>query len=359
MKFGTQVVTDDAGDFATTRMRGLINDLLAFPELEIVIVTSGAVGLGRYASQKSKAKTTIEKQAFAAIGQSRLMAAYNRIFAKKKRLAAQLLVTSDDLTDRQKYLNFSDTLQALLQMHAVPVINENDTVSTVELESVKKSFGDNDKLSALVAAKINADHLIILSNVDGIYTKNPFANKDARKLSYIDSFDRLKDVSTDGTSERGRGGFTSKLEAARVASLSGVNTIIANGFTKGILKTLLKQTVWTDNSPGTMIVPAQKISARKNWIGYSSNSKGILHVNDGAANAILERNSSLLSIGLIHVEGSFVSGDVVSIETTTGIEIAKGKCRMSSAELNVQIGQKGAIAVHRDDMVIFKDYQDT
>ncbi len=357
IKLGTQVVTDENGLFAETRIREILKGLHSFPHIEFLIVSSGAVGLGRNALGISKNISTSQKQACAAVGQTLLMNSYNKILSKLDQKAAQLLVSADDLTDRIKYLNFQKTLIELLKLKTLPIINENDSISTVELEAQSKSFGDNDKLSALVSSKMSVDLLIILTNVDGVYTDNPFTSKDAKKISLIKSFEELKEIKVGGTSASGRGGLKTKLEAVRVAALNGVFTVVAPGHEKDIIKKILSTVTWNSESPGTLILPANRMSQRKNWIGFSSNTSGIVIVNAGAAMALIEKKASLLPIGIVDVKGEFKSGDVLSIQDEAGVEIGRGICDYSSTDLKRLKGQKNEEAIHRDNLVIYKDYQ--
>lgn len=357
IKLGTQVVTDENGIFAEKRIREILKDLKEFSDKEFLIVSSGAVGLGRNALGITKNISTSQKQACAAVGQTLLMNSYNKILSKLDRKAAQLLVTADDLTDRTKYLNFRETLNELLKLKTLPIINENDSISTVELATQQKSFGDNDKLSALVSSKMSVDLLIILTNVDGVYTDNPFTSKDAKKMSLIKNFDELKDVKAEGASATGRGGLKAKLEAVRVAALNGVFTVVAPGHHKNVINKILSTKTWGEHAPGTLILPASRISQRKNWIGFSSNTMGIVVVNGGAADALVNKKASLLPIGIVEVKGEFKSGEVLSIHNENGMEIGRGICDYSSVELNRLKGQKSEEVIHRDNLVIYKDYQ--
>jgi len=357
IKLGTQVVIDEKGMFAESRIKGILKNLLEFPDIDFLIVTSGAVGLGQNALAITKSISTTQKQACAAVGQTLLMNSYNKLLSKLDRKAAQLLVTADDLTDRTKYLNFQETLNELLKLKVLPIINENDSISTVELAAQSKSFGDNDKLSALISSKMNVDLLIILTNVDGLYTENPFTSPDAKKVSYVKGFAELKNIKVDGKSAAGRGGLKTKLEAIRVAALNGICTVVAPGFERNVIKKILSQATWTSKSPGTIILPASRMSQRKNWIGFSSNTSGIVIVNPGAEDALTNKKASLLPNGVVDIKGDFKAGEVLSIQNESGIEIGRGICDFSSPELKQLKGQKGQEIIHRNNLVIYKDYQ--
>lgn len=356
IKLGTQIVIENQ-NFALTRIKNILNNIAHFKEKEFIIVTSGAVALGKTALKISKTDSIEKKQACAATGQILLMESYNKILKKLGITSSQLLVTADDLTDRKKYLNFSNTLETLITMKALPLINENDSVSTVELVNQNHSFGDNDKLSAIVASKMNVGLLIILTDVPGVFTENPYKSTMAKRLSLIEKFSELKKIRAEGKSDSGRGGLQTKLDAVRVAQLNGVATIIASGLEKNIIQKILSVQKWQTDSPGTLIVPETKISHKKNWIGYSTSTKGIVLINEGAKVALLQKNASLLPVGIIEIKGEFKSKDVVSIQDENGNEIGRGIVSLSSADLKILKGKRAKEVIHRDDLIVYKDYQ--
>ena len=361
VKLGTQVVVDESGGFATDRITSLLDDLLSGAK-ERILVTSGAVGLGRSILIKDRAfsagsLTLAQKQACAAVGQFLLMNEYHRLLQPLNICAAQMLVTSDDLTDRQKYLNFSETLNELLQSGALPILNENDSISTAELQA-GKSFGDNDKLSAIVAAKLGADLLVILSNVRGFHKTNPRMNQQAERLGIIDDWSILNQIEVGEASSGGRGGVNTKIQAAKIAAMNGVHTIVADGFQPGILKQILSMREWQDDMPFTLILPRLKLPARKAWIGFSANTSGAIVINEGAATAILNNGASLLPVGVVRVERSFATNTVVSVISEAGEEIGRGLVAISSDELEqiltgAQKSKKAAI--HKDNLVIYRE----
>ena len=359
VKLGTYILTLDDGAMATDRLRSLVGQCARLIEAgkSIILVSSGAVGLGRSVLGIPDARTTTDKQACAAVGQSLLMHEYRRLFARHDLVTAQLLVTAEDFSDRRRYLTLRDTFEKLLSFGAVPIVNENDSVSAAELEedARTRSFGDNDLLSAIVAAKLGADLLLILTNVDGVYDSNPNDNAGARRIERLDDFETVRKLGLDGASAGGRGGIASKIEAARLASFGGVRTIIASG---------LGPNAVTD-CEGTLIESRLKLSGRKRWIGLSSGYGGVVRVNAGAAEALVRKNASLLPSGVVGVDGEFRANEVISVETADGREIARGIAYFSSDDVRrIQGCHSRAIAerlgdtarqevIHRDHLVVF------
>lgn len=377
-KFGTRILTEEDGGLATTRLTELISDMKSLLDegKEILIVTSGAVGLGRKALNLQPPLTLDQKQACAAIGQGLLMGTYEKIFSLFGFKTAQILITAQDLSERVRYLNLKKTLETLLKYKVVPIINENDTVSTSELkESTRdKSFGDNDKLSAIVAAKLDTDLLVILTDVDGIYSENPHKNPEAKKIPLIQSIEELKTISTSGKSSSGRGGMHSKLLAVQVASYSRVTTAILSGYIKHPIKNFFAHASLDDpQRPGTLILPraegpSSTLSDRKKWIGFSSGFSGVLIVDPGAKRA-LQKNASLLPVGVKEVKGEFEKGSVLSIQDEEGSELGRGVSLYNSEEAKIIKGKKRAEIlsllktpenmrdemIHKDDLVIFEE----
>ncbi len=367
VKLGTQVVVDDSGRFAADRIANILADLLEGAK-ERILVTSGAVGLGRARLLKNRTQSLVQKQACAAVGQSLLMNEYHRLLQRHEVCAAQMLVTSDDLTDRQKYLNFSETLNELLRMKALPILNENDSISTAELQ-VGKSFGDNDKLSAIVAAKMGADLLVILSNVSGFYKTNPRTDQRAERLGIVDDWSILNEIEIGEVSRGGRGGIDTKIQAAKIAAMNGAYTIVADGFQAGILKQILSMREWRNDAPFSLVLPRFKLPARKAWIGFSANTAGSIVINDGAAAAILNRGASLLPVGIIRLDGRFTANSIVSVTTENGEEMGRGLAAVSSDELGRMIKSAQAktgdpvshkvnsklVAIHKDNLVIYRE----
>jgi glutamate 5-kinase len=359
---------------------------------QTIIVTSGAVGLGRATLGLKGELTTSQKQACASVGQSQLMQSYQDLLqqlsssAGNPVTAAQILLTAQDLADRQKYLNLGKTLQTLLDLQVLPVLNENDVLSDKELlgSYEQQAFGDNDQLAALVAVKLQADLLLLVTDVDGIYTANPAADPNARKLrrlipdahgGFTDSGNSSVALSLDGVSSGGRGGMSSKLEAAKKASMCGVATIIASGFDNQVVTSALDrlQSIETqaDNEKvGTFIDSGLKIKDRRSrWLAFGAGTAGSIVVNAGAKRALVSFKSSLLAIGIESILGDFAIGDVISISTADNEELGRGRVRASAQELRLVMGLHTSEIqsklnrplteiIHRDDLVMFVEAED-
>ncbi|MBK7994654.1 MAG: glutamate 5-kinase [Blastocatellia bacterium] len=343
IKIGTNVIMRDDGTIALGRIYNLIESVanLRKQNKEVLIVSSGAVGLGAQRLKlPQKPKQLILKQACAAIGQSRLMSVYEDAFEKLGVITAQILLIEDDFTNRIRYINLRDTILKLLEMGVVPIINENDTVSTLELERTVTAeqgkipvFGDNDKLSALVMSKIFADMLIILSDVDGLYTSNPTKDKDATLIPVVPKITPEIEAIAEGAGLRGRGGMKTKIEAARIAINSGGLAVIVNGKALGILDRVL-----AGEAVGTVFLPVSHLSSKKRWIAFASTITGTVVTNSGAKSALLEKKASLLPAGVVYLEGNFDRGEVVSITDESGLEYARGIVNYSSEEAKKLIG---------------------
>lgn len=364
VKVGTNVVMRDDGALALGRIYSLIESVAGLVRAgrEVLLVSSGAVGLG---AQKlglaERPKTLAKKQACAAIGQGRLMAVYEEGFERLGLVTAQVLLTEDDFTDRARYLNLRATLGELLALRAVPVLNENDTVSTQELESRdeasggRRVFGDNDKLSALVASKMSAELLVLLSDVDGLYTANPRKSHSAERIAVVPELTPDVQALADGGGTRGRGGMATKLQAAAIATRSGAVAVIADGRRPGILDEVV-----AGADVGTVFLPKAGLAGKRRWIAYASSAAGSLYVNDGARTALLKRKASLLPAGVVRLEGEFERGDVVSIRDEAGVEIARGVANYSSADAGKLVGQRSEaiarlVGKKRDDDLVTRD----
>lgn len=367
IKLGTKIVTGAHGNVERDRLTNLVRNISEFKKSnkEIILVSSGAVGLGRKILDQHEKNNLAFRQACASIGQNLLITVYQKIFATYGMNVAQVLVTADDLADRKKYLNLRAMLQELLAMGVIPIINENDSISTMELEEFgrEKVFGDNDKLSALVASKLGADLLILLTDVNALYDSNPQINHSAKRIPQIHELDDLKVISAEGKSELGRGGVDSKIKAVKLASMSGVPSVIASGFQDDIVEKLLNSKA---GDIGTFVHARKKISERQKWIGFSSGVEGVIHINEGAQKALEENSASLLPIGILKVEGEFASGAVLSI-AFEGREVARGIVNFSSEDLSKLVGVKGPEVssvlqkkspeeiVHRDRLIVFDE----
>lgn len=344
VKLGTGVLTDRRKQIDPAQSGQLVSQIAAQRKAgrEVVIVSSGAVGAGMGVLGYEKRPADLAAlQACAAVGQSRLMAHYADLFAQHSLQVAQVLLTHDDLEHHERHLNARNTLVTLLGHGVVPIINENDAVSLAELK-----FGDNDKLSALVASLLPADLLVILTTVDGVLEN--FGKANPRTISIIDKIDGMIEKLAGGTtSETAVGGMKSKIEAARIAVRSGIPMVVASGKKKDGLAKIL-----AGEDEGTLFVAQpNRLQGRKRWIAFFHHPKGALFVDNGAKKALRESGKSLLPPGVIRCEGDFESGDVIRICDLDGTEFARGITRFAAAEIR---GKKPARVelVHRDDLVI-------
>lgn len=328
--------------------------------LHVLMVSSGAIGCGMSVlNMTNRPRTLPLKQATAAVGQSRLMHYYETLFQTYGNglHAAQVLVTASELNDRTTYLNVRNTLHALLALgNTVPIINENDSVATEEL-----CFGDNDTLAARVAAGIGADLLILLSDIDGLYDKNPRRFPEAKHLPRVDSVDdTIMALAEDTTTETSIGGMRTKLHAARIATASGIPMAIADGRREGIIDAVL-----AGEGPMTWFAPsANGLSHRKRWIAFGRTIRGTLTLDEGACRAVREKGRSLLPAGIAAVSGQFEAGDAVQLTDPYGVPFAQGLTNYARPLLDQIIGHKtteiAAIigrkdfdeVIHRDNMVL-------
>ncbi len=330
---------------------------------QVIIVSSGAIRAGiSEMSWKDRPQSIPEKQALAAIGQSKLMHYYDRSFEKHKRRIAQILLTRDDMDDRRRYLNTRCTLEKLLEIGVIPVINENDTTTIEELK-----FGDNDVLSAIVAAKMRADLLIMLTNVAGLSERPPSPNRPAKVISCVERITpEIEAMASKYVSKYASGGMISKLEAAKRATYAGVYTVVANGKQPGIIDAILH-----GDFEGTVFLAdtTTRLSSRDRWIIYGKSSSNCrLVVDDGARRALVVGHKSLLPVGVIAISGEFQAGDVVEIYDQQDQLIAKGLVnysasavdkikRLQSHKIAGVLGQKDYDEiVHCDNLVLLTDH---
>ncbi len=344
VKLGTGVLTDSHKQPDPAQLEQVVAQVAALRKSgkEVVLVTSGAVGAGMGALGLDKRPTDLaELQACAAVGQSRLMATYADLFARHGLNVAQVLLTHDDLEHHERHLNARNTLVTLLGRGVVPIINENDAVSFTEIK-----FGDNDKLSALVASLLPADLLVILTTVDGVIEN--FGSPNSKTISVVEKIDSVLEKLARGTdSDTAVGGMKSKIEAAKIAVRSGIPLVIASGKKKGVLAKILG-----GEDEGTLFVAEpRKLQGRKRWIAFFHHPQGALFVDDGAKRALREKGKSLLPPGVARCEGEFVTGDVVRICDLDGTEFARGIVRFDSAAVRARKLPKEEL-VHRDDLVI-------
>ena len=327
IKVGTSTLTHPNGKLNLFQLERLVKGIaeLKNKKREVILVSSGAIGAGMgRLGLAERPKTMPEKQALAAIGQGILMHMYENLFSLEGETVAQILLTKDDVAHRERYLNARNTLSTLLKMGAIPIINENDTVVVEEIK-----IGENDTLSALVAGLIDADLLILLSDIDGLYTDDPRKNPDAKLIPIVEQITpEIGRLAKDAGSIMGSGGMTTKINAARISINYGIPMIVANGSTENVLRD-----VSTGKNPGTIFLPLKhKIRTRKGWIAYGSKTHGTLWLDEGAARALAEKGKSLLPSGIVRVEGNFQRGHVVSIIGEEKM-IARGIVNYSAEEL--------------------------
>ena len=356
VKLGTNVLRNDEGYVSLPRVYSFIEDIanLVKSGKEVIVITSGAVGLGKKRLGLEDTQGTALKQACAAIGQGKLMSIYENGFDTYGLTAAQILLTEDDFSVRERYLSLRTTLNKLLELGAIPVINQNDTVSTLDValryvkEDMQVCFSDNDKLSALVASELDADLLIILSDINGLYNDNPKTNPDAELIKSVKEVDDKILALASGVSDGGRGGMETKLKAARLVTRFGGKVLIANGKQPFIVKRIFE-----GEDLGTMFLPSnENLSDKKRWIGYATNIIGKIIVNKGAKEALLAEKS-LLPIGVVEVKNTFKKGDVISILDEENNEIARGIVNYDSDSC------KKVIGCHSDniaEILGFKNY---
>jgi len=324
----------------------IINQIadLVRQRLEIVVVSSGAIACGvNLLGIQSRPRELSSLQATAALGQNLLMDIYSRGLGKKGLNCGQVLLTREDFNQRKRYLNAKNTIMALIKLGAVPVINENDTVSTDEIK-----FGDNDRLSALVATLISADLLIILSDIDGLLDRN---NKVVSLVEYIGP--EIKALACPTDKKTCVGGMVTKLEAAKIAIDSRIPCVIANGRKENIISSIIKGPLASEGRWTIFLPKKGYLTARKRWIAFSTKVKGIVCVDKGAKEALVKKYKSLLSPGVVGVKGDFNVGDIVSVADERGNEFGRGKINYSSDELRRIKGQRvKKEVIHRDNLVI-------
>ena len=361
-KFGTSLLTSGGNQLDEGMMSSLVAQVARLHKqgLELLVVTSGAIAAGRHKLGLTRKIRGIPfKQVLASAGQSRLMNIYEQLFGQHNITVAQALLTKADLSDRAGYLNARNTLLALLELRVLCIVNENDVVAVDEIEEAK--FGDNDNLSAMVANLIDADLLLLLTDTAGLHTADPNRHPDARLIPQVDRIDaEIERLAVDGAGELGTGGITTKLEAAKLATASGVTVVIADGREPDIILRLAAgETIGTRFLPST-----SKLESRKRWMLSGLSTKGKLVVDSGAALALRKQNRSLLPAGIKHIEGTFQRGDIVDIHDPQDSQIGCGITNYSSADINAMKGAHsrqidsllghdyGSEVVHRNNLVV-------
>jgi glutamate 5-kinase len=361
VKVGSNVLTEDNGlNIATVRTVSRQICRLTEDGIQVILVSSGAMASGIRKVGLSKRPDEIPKrQAVAAVGQAGLILEYEQAFARCHKKVAQILLTGDDLSNRQRYLNARNTLNTLLAWRIVPIINENDTVMTEEIQ-----FGDNDTLAAMITLLMDADILINLTDIDGLYNKDPRVHTDAELIPVVYKIEkRLEKMASDIPGALGTGGMSSKIKAARKLNTAGIPMVIANGRKPNILTRLLG-----GSDEGTFFIPRdEKLASRKCWIAFNLKPKGTVIIDDGAAIAILKRGKSLLPSGITGVEGDFNVGAPVEFKTRQSDALGIGLVNYSAVDLIKIIGLKsGEIkdrlgykpydeAIHRDNLAITQE----
>ena len=386
IKIGTSTVTGPEGDLCAERVEPIVRSIAGLMNAgrKVIVVSSGAVGLGRawLGLHQSRLRDLVTKQACAAVGQSLLMESYKSLFSAWDIKVAQVLLTEEDFTVWRRYSNLQHTIERLLQFGVVPIINENDTVSTAEIASIDAGpriavFSDNDRLAALVMSGLEADALVLLTNVDGLIRKrssgkgttNPGSvpkvhGHDLLEYEVIPLIDEitpeLKSLAA-GPSASGRGGMITKLEAAEIAMHCGGTAVIANGNIPGIL-----DRIFAGDRVGTVFLPLTRVRGKRRWIAFAAEVQGKIVVDSGAQHAITQGKASLLTSGIVRIENHFATKDVVSIAGRDGHEFARGIASCSSHEAeellskeSIAAGKANAAAssrvlVRRDNIILLK-----
>jgi glutamate 5-kinase len=354
VKLGTKLLTKSDGILDTRNISRIAKEIggLLDSGIEVIIVSSGAIGAGCGKLDFHPSNLTLrEKQAVASVGQTELMNVYKKAFASQGRLVGQILLTSHDFTDRNQFLNIRNTFNGMLKWKIVPIVNENDTVAVQEIK-----FGDNDHLAAIIASKVDADKLIILTDVDGLMNKEGDLVKEVSEVT-----DTIMRMAGGRGSDFSVGGMISKVKAAKsVTKHCGKDTYLANGRKSGVLKEIVK-----GKNPGTVFRGAIcGVSHKKRWIVYGLKPQGNIVVDAGAVNALMKKNSSLLPVGIKKVTGSFKSGDPVDCRDEKGKVLARGLVNYSSSDINKIMGRKSSEiekvlghkyydeVIHKDNLVI-------
>jgi glutamate 5-kinase len=359
IKVGTNVLADPTGRLDRHRIQSLADQLhrVRAGGRKVVLVTSGAIGAGVGKLALGKRPSDLPQlQACAAVGQSALMQLYQECFTPHGIQTAQILLTAGDFDSRARYLNVRNTIRTLFEYGALPIINENDTVAVAEIK-----FGDNDHLAAMVTNLLRAPLLVLLTNVDGLYSDDPRSNSDAKLVATVPNIDKsVTELAANTKSVLGTGGMKSKLRAARLATAAGESVIMANGSLDGIL-----DRVFGGEPVGTLFLPhGDDVTSWKRWLGFTARPRGTLRVDAGAKRAVVQQGKSLLPVGVTAVDGEFGKGDVVSICDADGAEIGRGLSNYSSEDAVKLCGKQteqiatllGSVPypelIHRDNLVI-------
>lgn len=350
IKVGTSTITDKNGAIDQEYLDNLASQMASLKAqgINILLVTSGAIRAGmEKMGFTERPKTIPEKQAAAAVGQGYLMRIYTDIFTRHGITAGQVLLTRDDFGSRKRYLNIRNTLLTLINHSVVPVINENDTVAIDEIR-----VGDNDNLAALVASSLQADMLILLSDVPGLYDADPVKNPSAGLISVVSKIDgKIRSIAGGAGTSSGTGGMVTKISAAEIAMNSGVKMVIADGRRPDVVTDIL-----SGKQIGTVFLPCDEcLCGRKRWIAFGAPARGSVIVNDGARSMITERGKSLLAAGITAVEGIFQHGDMIKILDKDGNQFARGFVNYNAGEID---RIKGKQSSEIEDILGYKDFDE-
>jgi len=356
-KIGTSSITDASGAIDQSMVQSLCEQVASLRQAghEVIVVSSGAVAGGVAAlGMAERPSDTLTLQALSAVGQSRLMSVYNAALEARSLVGAQVLLVPNDFVDRNQYLHARETLLRLLSLGCVPIINENDAIASDEIR-----YGDNDRIAALVAHSVSADVLVLLTDIDGLYTSDPQRDDSATLVERVEADDELLSVRAGvSAGERGSGGMASKLAAARIASWSGVRTVIARARREQVLVDAVNES----SSVGTTFTAHdRRLTARKLWIAFAAQACGTVIVDDGARVALTSRGVSLLHAGVAEVRGDFEAGDTVEVASLSGEVFARGLAGVSAVQARAGAGKKSSElldgvsheVVHRDDLIVF------
>ena len=362
IKFGSNLLTNGSQCLDADIMASLVSQIAALYKqgIEVILVSSGAIAAGRYKLGKADGIKGIPyKQVLAAVGQPRLMNVYEQLFERYGIVIAQALLTKADLSDRAGYLNARNTLLNLMDLKIIGIINENDVVAIDELHEAK--FGENDNLSAMVANLVDADLLLIITDIAGLYSADPRCNPDAELIKRVDKITpEIEILAGNAGSKVGTGGMITKIEAAKLATSSGIPVIIADGYEPDIM-----QRIANGEEAGTLFVPTPRhIDSRKRWMVSGLCVKGKLTIDEGAINALKQKNSSLLAAGIRASQGKYHRGDIVNILDADGVRIGCGITNYASIDVEKIMGAQskqiavllghdfGAEVIHRNNLII-------
>ena len=351
VKIGSSSLCDQNGNIDKEKILNLIQQIayIKRKNIKITLVSSGAINAGVHIMNlKQRPDTIPQKQALAAIGQASLMQIYEDLFSLFKLKCAQILLNHDDFDDRKRLMNFNNAMQAIIDYDVVPIINENDTLAVDEIK-----VGDNDTLASMIVPAVNADLVIIVSDIDGLYDDNPHTNKDAKLISNVAGITKtIENMAKDASSKVGTGGMITKIKAAKICNEFGCDLAIVNGNQPNVLIDLLE-----GKEVGTYFdsTPVRHLSSRQHWIMYRSMPKGKIIIDDGARLALVNKHTSLLPKGIVNVEGNFLMSQIVDIVDCNNDLIARGIANYSSDEIRLI---KGLNSSEIETVLHYKDYDE-